>query len=222
MVKTNTELIFEKIIYNRKAFKMTGIPIYNAVVLDEEDWGITAVALVDAPAVEVDFQYFAKQEPEKMKYEVQDEEKHIIFGCIARADHPMLRLTSEGIPYYINFSADTIRLMAQKYLRENRQNQIKLTHNDGTETQNVEMIECFIKNSDLGINPKGFEDVANGSLFGAFKVLDDNIWAQIKDGTFAGFSMEVNMAVEIPVDEDEQLYSEIDTLLQEIKEKIKK
>ena len=203
--------------------KKYSYPIYNAVILDEDDFGIQAVALVDDPAVAVNFQCFSKQEPEKMKFSIQDEEKHIVFGVIARADYPMLRLTADGFPYYINFSADTIRLMAQKYFRENKQNQIKLTHNDGTETTDVEMIECFIKNTEMGINPKGFDDVADGSLFGAFKVKNEELWSQIKEGTFAGFSMEVNMSVEIPIeDEEEQLYSEVEGLLEQIKEIMKK
>lgn len=202
---------------------ISGIPVYNAYIVDEDDFGIQAVALVDDPAVAVNFQCFSKEEPQKMKFSVQDEEKHIVFGVVARADYPMLRLTADGFPYYINFSADTIRLMAQKYLRENKQNQIKLTHNDGTETQDVEMIECFIKDTARGISPVGFEDVADGSLFASFKVKNEEIWSKIKEGTFAGFSMEVNMSVELPVevDEEEQLYSEIETLLEEIKNKIK-
>lgn len=202
---------------------ISGIPVYNAYIVDEDDFGIQAVALVDDPAVAVNFQCFSKEEPQKMKFSLQDEEKHIVFGVVARADYPMLRLTADGFPYYINFSADTIRLMAQKYLRENKQNQIKLTHNDGTETQDVEMIECFIKDTARGISPVGFEDVADGSLFASFKVKNEEIWSKIKEGTFAGFSMEVNMSVELPVevDEEEQLYSEIETLLEEIKNKIK-
>lgn len=198
-------------------------PIYEAVILDDGDFGIQAVALVEDPAVEVDFQCFAKQEPEVMKFSIENEEQHIIFGVIARADYPMLRLTADGFPYYIKFSADTIKLMAQKYLRENKQNQIKLTHSQGTETKSVEMIECFIKDTEKGIDPKGFEDVADGSLFGAFKVLDEEVWNEIKAGTFAGFSMEVVMGVDIPVeDEDEQLYSEVSSLLEQIKDIIEK
>lgn len=198
------------------------IPCYEAYILDNGDFGIQAVALVDDPAVKVDFQCFKKEEPQVMQFSIESEEQHIIFGVIARADYPMLRLTAEGLPYYVKFSADTIKLMAQKYLRENKQNQIKLTHSQGTETKDVEMIECFIKDSARGINPVGFEEVADGSLFGAFKVMNEDIWAAIKNGTFAGFSMEINMGVEIPIeDPEEELYNEVETLLDEIKNKIK-
>lgn len=201
---------------------MYNIPIYEAVILDNGDFGIQAVALVDDPAVAVDFQCFKKEEPQTMKFSIESEEQHMIFGVIARANYPMLRLTAEGLPYYVTFSADTIKLMAQKYLRENKQNQIKLTHSEGTETKDVEMVECFIKDTEKGINPIGFEEVADGSLFGAFKVMNEDIWAEIKNGTFAGFSMEINMGVEVPIeDPEEQLYNEVETLLEEIKNKIK-
>lgn len=202
---------------------MYNIPIYEARILDQDDFGISAVALVQDPAVEVNFQYFNKEEDaEKFKFSVQDVEQKIIFGCIIRADYPIFRLSSDGMPYYIRFSADTIKLMAQKYLRENRQNNIKLTHSEGTDTDDVEMLECFIKDTSRGINPVGFEDVADGSLFGAFKVLNDNIWAQIKDGTFAGFSIEVNMSIELPeYNYNRQVNKMKNTKLTRLKEAIK-
>ena len=55
------------------------------------------------------------------------------------------------------------------------------------------------------------------------KEIDEEVWNEIKAGTFAGFSMEVVMGVDIPVeDEDEQLYSEVSSLLEQIKDIIEK
>ena len=52
------------------------------------------------------------------------------------------------------------------------------------------MVEIFIKDVEKGINPSGFEDIENGSLFATYKVNNDIIWEKIKDGTFQGFSLE--------------------------------
>jgi polyhydroxyalkanoate synthesis regulator phasin len=40
------------------------------------------------------------------------------------------------------------------------------------------------------VAPAGFEDIADGSLFAEFHIEDPDIWAQVKDGTFKGFSLE--------------------------------
>lgn len=53
------------------------------------------------------------------------------------------------------------------------------------------MFESYIIDRQRGITPpKGFEDIADGSWFGSFKVENDNIWQEVKAGTFKGFSVE--------------------------------
>lgn len=199
---------------------INGIPVYQAVIgLEDGETRMTCISLVDEPAVEVDFQMFA-QEKQRVCFAVENEEKHLIFGVVMRANYPMLRLTEEGAPYYIEFTPETIRTMAQKYFKEGMQNNFNLMHNAEDKTEQIEMVQLFIKDSEKGIVPAGFEDISDGSLFGEFKVLDDNIWNDIKEGDFKGFSIEVDMFVE-PVNEAvEDEYAEVIELINKIKNKI--
>ena len=195
------------------------VPIYQAIVLDD-GLGMEKISLVDDPAMESDFQFFANEE-DRFKFSVQNEEQRHIFGVIIRADHPVLRLSAEGFPYYITFSKETIKTIVQKYFREGRQNNFNLMHQKGTDVDSVEMLQAFIKDKERGIDPKGFEDIEDGSLFGEFKVLDDGIWEDIKSGKFKGFSMEIFYDIEIPLEEEEeQLYSDIQGLLDDILTKV--
>ena len=197
------------------------IPVYEALVLDEGVLGMEKISLVDDPAMESDFQFFANEE-DRFKFSVQNEDQHILFGVIIRADHPVLRLSAEGFPYYITFSKDTIKTIVQKYFREGRQNNFNLMHQEGTDVNSVEMLQCFIKDTENGIDPKGFEDIEDGSLFGMFRVTDDALWQDIKSGKFKGFSMEIFYDIEIPLEEEEeQLYSDIQSLLDTLLTKIK-
>jgi acyl carrier protein len=197
------------------------VPIYQAVVCDD-GLGMEKISLVDDPAMESDFQFFANEE-DRFKFSVQNEEQRHIFGVIIRADHPVLRLSAEGFPYYITFSKETIKTIVQKYFREGRQNNFNLMHQEGTDVDSVEMLQAFIKDKERGIDPKGFEDIEDGSLFGEFKVLDDTIWNDIKAGKFKGFSMEIFYDIEIPLEEEEeQLYSDIQDLLDQIANHLKK
>ena len=62
------------------------------------------------------------------------------------------------------------------------------------------MMETFIKDSERGISPKGFEDVSDGSLFVTFKIEDDGLWEECLNGTaLNGFSIEC-FANLVPVD----------------------
>ena len=199
----------------------SNVPVYSAIVTDD-GLGMEKISLVDDPAMESDFQFFANEE-DRFKFSVQNEEQRHIFGVIIRADHPVLRLSAEGFPYYITFSKETIKTIVQKYFREGRQNNFNLMHTPGTDVDSVEMLQAFIKDKERGIDPKGFEDIEDGSLFGEFKVLDDTIWEDIKAGKFKGFSMEIFYDIEIPLEEEEeQLYSDIQGLLDQIANQLKK
>ena len=165
-----------------------GLPVYRAILGDNTD-GMERISLVDLPAVESDFLAFDKDK-RPMMFAVENEEKRIIRGVVMRADYPIYRIGACGYEYFILFEKETIRQMAQKYLRESRQNEINLMHEDGTEVQGVEMVQWFIKDTENGISPKGFEEISDGSLFAEFKVENNDVWESVKKGEFKGFSLE--------------------------------
>ena len=165
-----------------------GIPVYRVLVDDERD-GMVRVSLVDDPAVMSDFVAFDAQKRAQM-FAVENEDKRLAFGVVARADFPVFRTDPALGDHYVIFPADTIREMAQKYLTEGRADRVDLMH-DGDDVGGVHLVQWFIKDSAKGVAPAGFDDIADGSLFAEYHVEDDAIWQQIKDGTFKGFSMEV-------------------------------
>lgn len=165
-----------------------GIPVFNAT-LETEECGIYRISLVDAPAVESNFVAYGKQ-AQAQKYSVLSDEKRLVRGVILRADFPIYRIDEQMGEYYIVHSAEMIRQTAQKMLREHRNNEVNLMHQALTEVKGVEMVQMFIKDTNAGVNPVGFEDIENGSLFAEYHVTNDEVWAAIKGGTFKGFSLE--------------------------------
>jgi len=163
-----------------------GLPVYQALVRDEE-CGMLRISLVDDPAVQSDFLAFDSHK-RTLLYSVQDEEKRLVLGVVMRADFPIFRRDAKMGEFYIVYKADTIRTMAEKYLAENRQNLVNLMHEQGSEVDGVQMVQYFIKGG--GIAPEGFEDIADGSLFAEFHVTNDEVWNDIKAGTYKGFSLE--------------------------------
>lgn len=167
---------------------INGIPIFNAT-LETEECGIYRISLVDFPAVESNFVAYGKQ-GEMQKYSVLSEEKRLVRGVVLRADFPIYRNDTSFGEYYIVHSADMIRQTAQKMLREHRNNEVNIMHEALTEVKGVEMVQMFIKNTEAGVNPIGFEDIENGSLFAEYHVTNNEVWDAIKAGTFKGFSLE--------------------------------
>ena len=121
-------------------------------------------------------------------YSIQDEEKRLVFGVVCRANFPILRVSPKMGKYYIVFKPETIRAIAEKYLADGLQNEVNVMHS--TDVEGVQMVQYFIKDSARGVNPTGFENIADGSLFAEFHILNDEVWDAVKDGTYKGFSLE--------------------------------
>ena len=160
-------------------------PIFLANV-DADDCTITTISLVDDPAMELPMYCFDK---EMASFSMQDEMQHNIISCIVRTDYPILRLTPDGNPYYIVFNKETSKKLCQKLMKDGFQQCISLDHN-GKLIEGIQLQEVFIKDSEKGISPKGFEDAAEGSLFGIYHITDEQLWQDCLDGKFGGVSME--------------------------------
>lgn len=167
-----------------------GLPLYR-VALGSQD-GVVRVSLVDDPAVQSQFEFFRNADKAPAMYAVQDEERRIVRGVILRADYPIFRRDTPQDPgYYVTFSAEVIRAAAERLLAEGHANDVNLMHEDGSDVQGVQMVQLFVKDSAAGIDPEGFEGIADGSLFAEYHVTNDDVWDEIKAGTFKGFSVEI-------------------------------
>lgn len=164
------------------------IPVFNALITDEET-GMFKISLVDDPAVMSNFLAFDNVRKPLM-YQVQNEEKRLVRGVVMRADFPIYRYDARFGEYYIIYKAEEIRKMAEKYLAESRQNDVNTMHQDGSDVDGVQMVQYFIKDSAAGVNPVGFDEIADGSLFAEFHIHNDEVWSAVKDGSYKGFSLE--------------------------------
>ena len=167
---------------------MTKLPVYEALISSEDD-GIITISLVDDPAVESDFVCFAK-DTGKQLFALSDTSEHLITGCLMKADTPIYR-NDNGYEYYIVFSKETIKTMAQKMLADSTFKNIDTQHNGELLPQGaLTLMELYIKDSTKGIDPN-FVDIPDGSLMSTFKVNSDDIWNECLNGDFLnGFSLE--------------------------------
>lgn len=196
------------------------LPLYNILLGDCE--GITKMSLVEQPAIDSNFIALAKEsEPEPMKFSL-DEEQHIVFGCSLRADYPIYRESKSMGQYYVVFSKEVIRELYEKFMKDKHQFDVNVNHQ--TDVDGVYMIQSFIKDKASGIDPAGFEDIADGSWFSAYKVENEEVWNRVKEGEFKGFSIELISNLELIQGTTEsnlekvEKEDEIDTLINELLE----
>lgn len=184
-----------------------GIPVYDAIISDAET-GMYKISLVDDPAVMSNFLAFDNARKALM-YKVENDEKRLVRGVVMRADFPIYRYDKNFGEYYIIYKAEQIRIMAEKYLAESRQNDVNVMHKADSDVEGVQMVQYFIKGN--GVSVEGFEDIADGSLFAEFHVLNDEVWDAIKDGSYKGFSLEGVFDLQ-PEQNQEKVEEIVDTL----------
>lgn len=164
-------------------------PIF-LINVDDESSTITTVSLVDNPAMELPMFCFSKEDGEKefMSFSLQDEVRHNIISCIVRTDYPILRVM-DGESFYILFNRETSEKLCQRLMKDGFQQNISLDHNHQL-IDGIQLQELFIKDSEKGINPAGFEEAADGSLFGVYHISDEGLWQDCLSGKFGGVSLE--------------------------------
>jgi len=150
----------------------------------------------------------------KKTFAIQNEEKRIISGPLIVANLPIYRRDEQG-EYYVVFDAPTTMEIAQKFFKLGYQNNVNLNHDPSKKPDGVYMFESMIIDASRGIStPSGFETLPDGSWFGSFKVDNDAIWQQVKDGTFTGFSVEGLLGFDYVKETDEDILLEIIDLIQ--------
>lgn len=170
-----------------------GLPIFRLNVVDD-DPGIRTVSLVEFPAMEMSMVMFS-EDKKNMNFSIQDLSKHNILTLIARTDFPVLRVSEDGNPYYVIFTKEVTEKLCQKLMSEGYSQHISTEHS-GKLIDGIQLQEVFLKDTSKGINPTGYEDAADGSLFGIYHITDEKLWKDCLDGKFTNVSLESYFTLE--------------------------
>ena len=198
---------------------MEKIEVFELVIDTDDESGVTAIALVDQPAIDSNWMAFSQQT--EYKFAVKDEEKRIIEGYFMVADLLIPRIGEQGEKFFVKFSGKTIEAIREKQSRLGLNNNFNLMHDPRQIAEGVYMLDNLIVDNERGkVAPKEFEKVPNGSLWGSAKVDNDEIWEQVKNGTFKGFSVEGMFKQLEPVEMDENLINKIRETIQDFEKSI--
>ena len=188
--------------------------------IDETDEvsGIEAISVVENPAIESDFIALKNQE---FKLAEVDKEKRILMGAALIPNKPIYRTSGEQ-EYYIYFSKNTVRKASELFFIKGNQNNATLEHQ--LELKGLTAVESWIVESEQDKSRMYDLNVPIGTWMVSMKVLNDDVWKQVKEGKVKGFSIEGYFAdkLERPNEpnnlskiEDEYLLEELKELLQE-------
>lgn len=169
------------------------IPIFD-INVDEEGMGMFGLSFVDNPATQVELHAFKKEEE---KVYLSSHEKREVVAPVMIPNQLIYRET-EGIPYYLRASAETIKKMADKYMLSGNWSNFTYMHEriddaiesrvqDGVYLQRLWVIG---NEQDDAFTKYGFENLPVGTLMMKCKVMNRQIWNEIKEGKLRGISLE--------------------------------
>lgn len=165
----------------------TDLPIYEIVIdLNDPETTVSFNSLVEYPAHEKNFETFSK-----MAYEFNDEQR-VITGIAISSDTPIYRFDQNtNEEYYVVFTKDAIRDIVIDYARRNNFNNVNIEHNSKNVVDGLHMIMSYQIDNERGFTaPERFKDANDGSWLVSYKVSDDQLWKDAKEGKFKGFSIE--------------------------------
>lgn len=172
---------------------MNKVPIYNiAIEEDEFDLGLTKMSLVEYPAVNVPFLKFSENDIVKETFSI-NKDKKIVTSVALLADTPIKRIDDYGNLYYVVFNKEIIGKLVNKFFKDDLIKSVNINHLE--DTDKAYLIESYFVNEELGIKPNGIHST-DGSWVVSYKILDDNLWNDIKGGKLNGFSVEIQANLE--------------------------
>lgn len=156
----------------------------------------------------------------KMVFSVVDEEKKIIVGAAMVPNKMIHRYDDLGNLYYVFFSKESIKKMADKFLKEKRTDETSIEHNGlKLGSEKVYITESWVSEDPIydKSNKYGFELPA-GTWFVSMKVNDDKVWKLIKDKALTGYSVEGLFAEKSVFSKEDEQINQITKLLKSIKD----
>lgn len=169
------------------------LPYYKIVVNEDDESGVDFNSFVDVPAHMKGFIAFNNT---ASHYTFAEEgEKRIVTGVMISAGTPIYRNSEDAGEHYVIFDADTIQTITRKMFKNNFMNNVNKMHNDKDVTNGAIPQSIFIaSNSDdkMPNIPQAFDklELQDGTLFATYHIEDDELWNEVKEGKFRGYSVE--------------------------------
>lgn len=174
----------------------TTIPVYD-VVIDDDTLGLTAISLVDYPAIQENWIAFSEQQ---MMY-LSSHDKREVVAPVLLPDQLILRKAEDGSLYYIRWKRETILQAAEKYIANGWFNNFTYQHAyfynkdmkyEDTFEKDIYMLRMWTieDENDDAYTKYHFNHLPLGTLMCHFKCHSRKLWQKIKNKEVMGVSIE--------------------------------
>jgi hypothetical protein len=162
-----------------------------------------------------------KHSEEKMsKQYFSSEDQQILVGPVAIPDIKIVRQDEETKEvYWVKFSKEVIQRMAEKFMKENRNNETNIEHDNKVDAKSYIYESWIVESENDKANSIYNLDVPVGTWVVKMRVTDPEVWKQVKSGELNGFSLEGSFIDKKELDQinkDKSTYEKIMKILKSI------
>ncbi len=157
------------------------------IFLDEDKEHFTT-SLVKDPAVEQTLLYFNTEKP----LVFFNDEKRVIYSVAMRPNKLIFRKDIKGEPAYVFYSKETVEKFQQKYFKFNGQSKTNINHSEESVKDVYSFESWIVMNKDIDKAKVLGLSVEDGDLVMAFKVENNEVWNECKNGNIDGLSIEAH------------------------------
>jgi hypothetical protein len=183
------------------------------LTIKDDEQGVFAISLVDRPAIEETFIFLSEI---SVELKVANDEKKEVVG-LALVPHKKIPRRIRDKDFTISFSEETIAKIQERYLINKYNSNVTVDHDHDVE--GVSLIESWIVEDEKHDKSNLYKlDAVKGSWVVKMKVYNEEVWQQIKDGKFKGFSIEGKFdgLDQLEAESHEDIINEIKELLKSI------
>ncbi|MDA6068969.1 XkdF-like putative serine protease domain-containing protein [Flavobacterium sp. AC] len=133
---------------------------------------------------------------QEIRFSKTDEYKRILTSPVLIPEQLIYRKLSDG-ECYVKADSDTIEQLQQNFFKKQYNHNSTIEHDDNQIIKGVYFFESWIVDSETNdkANSLGFS-VPRGTWMMSMKVENDEIWQDVLDGKFKGFSIDSQLGIE--------------------------
>jgi hypothetical protein len=149
-----------------------------------------------------------------------DEDRHILVGAAMVPNKMIHRYDDLGNLYYVFFSKESIKKMADKFLRQKRTDETSVEHNGiKLGSDKAYITESWVSEDPIKDKSAAYGfNLPAGTWFVSMKVDDPKVWNLIKQKALTGFSVEGLFAEKSVFSSQEKQINQIRQIIKSIKD----
>jgi len=173
------------------------------------------VGIVDAPAIESDYQVFREEVNARYKFKEFDKSEKLLMGYFMIADLEIPRWDHKRGEYRVMFPKESIDKIVRNFSKNGLNQNMNEQHQTGNLLEGVYVLHHWQLDSSKGITaPNGFSNEADGSWFAVVRCENEDIYNKALSGELKGFSIEGRFIEEEVFNKEiERLFNDLDKIL---------